>query len=429
MRNGTALFLRGTALAFCAMLLFFWGCAPRQAPDPKPNVLLVTVGALRADRIRIYGAGAAETPVLDRLARQGTRFTQAYTVSDMANPSCWSILTSMYVKRHSPYHFPAKCPAELLPALFKKSGYATGACVGTFLLDKEVFPPADSFDSYASPGTLHRTLMAGEVNLAAASFLETHRTEPWFLWVHYNDLNEPYDSPEAYGSSKALSYDREVAYVDHSLGTLLSTLDELGLRSRTLIALTADHGQAVEEHLLSNEHQGLYEEIVHVPLIISYPGVIPADRVATQLVLTLDIMPTLAALLSLKTEIQGDGISLIPLLQGRDTPLHFAIYAEGYLQRCAMVRQGSWKLITYYDLMQGKSRRRNSFYRSPGATELFNLEQDPNETESSASTNTQKFTQLKDLLDEWYKDSPYIPTGKAPLENSGLLIRTRLLGY
>jgi len=427
------------------LLLLLGACSapshhnPAAGAGKNPNVLLITVNSLRPDHLGYYGHSFASTPNIDILSYEGATFLNAYAVSDMANPSSYSLLTSTYVKRHSPYFYIGTMPhnASSLPGILKARGYVTGGCVGTFLLDKETFPPSRDFDSYFSPGKRRVVLKASDVNLFAANFLEQNREKPWFLWLNYNDLSEPYEIPKEYRNTAIPFYDQGIGYLDYSLGILLSALDKLKLRERTLIIVTATHGQAINEHGLSNEHMGLYEEIIHVPLIINFPGVISEQKNISATVTALDLLPTILDILKIPWQFPCDGSSLLPLMKGSAVNLHNQIFAESYLQRASMVRSGAWKFILYNADMATTHKNNMSyqnqaqyFSKTGGTSELFDLQEDPLEQQNlEAPTENGKPLEMRGHLTSWYKDCHRRKPEEKPPLCTQLLIRTVKLGY
>lgn len=425
------------------LLLLLGACSrpshnnPAPGAEKNPNVLLITVNSLRPDHLGCYGSTSARTPTIDAIAAGGTTFLNAYAASDMANPSSYSLLTSTYVKRHSPYFYIGAMPdnAPSIPGMLKARGYVTGGCAGTFLLDRETFPPARDFDSYFSPGKRKSGIKASDVNLFAAGFLEQNSGKPWFLWLNYDDPSEPYDVPKEYRDNKVPYYDQEIRYLDSSLAILLSALDKLQLRERTLIIVTATHGQSMSEHGLYDEHMGLYEEIIHVPLIINFPGAVPKQKKISAIVTALDLLPTIQDILKIPGKLPCDGASLLPLMEGKAVTLHNQIFAESYLQRASMVRSGTWKYILYNADMATKHKNNMSyqpqyqyFIKKEGTSELFDLRKDSFEKQN-VENDAKKALEMKEQLMSWYKDcNRRKPEEKAPLSNQ-LLIRTVQLGY
>jgi len=346
------------------------------------GVLLITIDTLRADRIGVYGHKPARTPALDALAARGVRFTDATAHAPLTHPSHAAIMTGRYpgaygIRLNGMNPLPAS--ATTLAERFKASGYATGAVVASVILD-EAHGLGQGFDAYddriAAPGgdvalsTLQRR--ADDVTDRALAWLRAHagssRRGPggggWFLWVHYYDPHLPYDAPQARGAIANQPYDGEIAYVDQQIARLLRGVDA----SRTLIALTSDHGEALGDHGESDHGYFIYDSTLHVPLIIAGPGIAP--RVVTEQVRSIDIKPTLEDLAGIGQQ-PVDGESLRGLMNGaarRDVP---PSYAESWYPKLHFgwselksLRVGEWKHIAaprpeLYDLRTDKGETKN----------------------------------------------------------------------
>ena len=362
--------------------------APQFVP---PNVLLVTVDTLRADRLGSYGYSLARTPVLDRLAAEGVRFADATTHAPLTYPSHVGILTGRY-----PADFgvrlngmdPLPEAATTIAEALKKGGYRTGAVVGSVILDRSSGLD-QGFDAYEDSiairpaetmalADLQRS--AAQVTAAALSWLKSSPSgsgsRPWFLWAHYYDPHLPYDAPAKYSTAApGRPYDAEIAFVDAELGTLLSAVD----RRRTLVVVTADHGEALGDHGEPDHGFFLYDATLHVPLIVSGPagasGRSPAQnfvpRVVREQVRSIDIAPTIAAVAGVEAGSSFDGASLVPLLEGgsrKDVPVSLA---ESWYPRMHFgwselrsARVGEWKYIAapkpeLYDLRNDRNEMQN----------------------------------------------------------------------
>jgi arylsulfatase A-like enzyme/Tfp pilus assembly protein PilF len=361
---------------------------PGAVQPARPDVLLVTIDTLRADRLGSHGYKAARTPVLDRLAAEGVRFADATTHAPLTYPAHVAILTGRYpsgfdVRLNGMNPLPAS--VNTLPERMKAAGYETAAVIGSAILDAATGLD-QGFDHYedriaAAPSTtvamsdLQRS--AREVTDLAAGWLQGRNGRPegrrsWFLWVHYYDPHLPYEPPAVHATrSPGRPYDGEVAYVDAQVGRLLAALD----RARTLVVVTSDHGEALGEHGEPDHGLFLYDSTLHVPLIIRGPsgtgGTPFAARVVTEQVRSIDIAPTIAEIASLPPDPDSDGMSLVPLLHGKsrtDVPVSIA---ESWYPRLHFgwselrsARVGEWKYIAapkpeLYDLRVDRAEARN----------------------------------------------------------------------
>ncbi len=177
-------------------------------------------------------------------------------------------------------------------------------------------------------------------------------------------------------------YDAQLYYADRGIGSILAWLSEFGFQDNTLIVVTSDHGQEFGEHGKWAEHRQLYDELLRVPLIIEGPGVSPGKPL-TQLVSSIDIVPTVLALLGIPSPHTSRGTSLVPLLQNRSTAeVHDALYAT--VQGDVAVRTRAWKWIKHSD----------------GRQELYHLSQDPKERENLIDHNLTMATTLASQFDE-----------------------------
>jgi arylsulfatase A-like enzyme/Tfp pilus assembly protein PilF len=377
--------LRLTCCATAAATLLAVGAGP-YAQRAQPNVLLVTIDTLRADRLGSYGHAQARTPVLDRLAAEGVRFADATTHAPLTYPAHVAILTGRY-----PAVFDARlngmnplpAGANTLAERMKRAGYRTAAVVGSVILER-AYGLDQGFDSYddriaVRPADMVATAdmqrPAAEVTGAATAWLASRaapgaQNAPWFLWAHYYDPHLPYDAPAKYAAAlPGRPYDAEIAFVDAELGRLLASVD----RSRTLVVITADHGEALGDHGEPDHGFFLYDSTLRVPLIVAggTGGGRIAPRVVAEQVRSIDIAPTIADLAGIAPDVEADGESLVPLLQGRARREVPVSLAESWYPRLHFgwselrsARVGEWKYIAapkpeLYDLRTDGAERRN----------------------------------------------------------------------
>jgi len=326
---------RGLGGLFCAVLSLACGagCNWLTATRPSgPSVLLVTIDTLRADHVGAYGAQGVETPTLDALAAEGVLFEQAMASVPLTLPSHASLLTGQYPPTHGVRHnaiFVLPEEAETLAERFQAAGYETGAVIGAAVLDPE-FGLRQGFDHYDANIPEHRATSAGfferpaaDVTDAALAWLQTV-DRPWFLWVHYYDVHGGYHPPEAYAKRfPGRPYDGEAAYVDTELGRLLAGVET----DHPLVAVTSDHGEGLGEHGELSHTYLIYDSVLHVPLILTGPGV-PSGRRVPGVVANASIAPTLLELAGLPALTRTDvGTLTVTWAEGRATADGFA-YAE-----------------------------------------------------------------------------------------------------
>jgi choline-sulfatase len=251
-----------------------------------PNIILITLDTTRADRMGFLGSTRGLTPNLDQIARRSTVFSRAYAVVPLTTASHATILTGTFPEFNGVNDFGKPLPSDVpyLPELLRQGGYRTAAFVGSLVLDPigGTAPGFDrGFDVYDARfrtrrrgedryQTLERRGM--EVVAHAVKWLNQRPRGPFFLWVHLYDAHDPYDPPAPYSTRYAASlYDGEIAYADACVGKLIAALRQAGVYDSALIAVMADHGEALGEHGEETHGIFLYDETVHVPLLFKLP--------------------------------------------------------------------------------------------------------------------------------------------------------------
>lgn len=425
----------------------------------KVNVLLITLDTLRADHLGCYGNNTVQTPNIDKLAAQGILFENAFASVSTTLPSHSTVMTGLYPHQHGVrdngvYFLPDE--QVTLGEILTDEGYATGAFVSAFVLDNR-FGIDQGFDTFDDE--MENPLVAakeeGDENLPGYSqwwketwarpyqraggrtvdraiewIREQDEGEPLFCWVHLFDPHMPYAPPEGWRDSLSPDYDgpmdgtmdtvmaeaeklgggirdedlarmielykAEVAYTDHEVGRLLGAIDEMGLRGRTLVILTADHGEGFGEHRgICFEHAtSVYDEVLRVPLIVSAPVVAPegaaADAPATASVggergarsrytaSLVDVLPTALDFAGVRAPAGIAGVSLRRKAAADDPER--TVYFEALCSRQALpdpvffkgVRTRDFKL---FGMMERKDQGRQALF-------LFDQTKDPGETQN-----------------------------------------------
>ena len=321
--------IAGTALAvalraFGGYSIFFGQEANLARLSSELNLLVVTIDTLRADRLGCYGYRQARTPVIDSVAASGVRFDNAYSHQPITLPSHATLFTGTHPAHHGISDngiFTLPDEAVTLAEVLKGAGISTGAVIGSFVLHSQ-FGLDQGFDTYddslsagrkKDPGGFEEMTATG-VSDRALEWIRKNAGKRWFLWIHYYDPHAYYEPPPAYRRAGSYPYDGEVAYVDFELGRIMDDLERRGLTERTLVILTADHGESQGEHGELTHGLFLYDADMRVPLIASLPGAIPAGRVASQTVSLMDIAPTVLSALGMPPPKQIQGRSLMRLL-------------------------------------------------------------------------------------------------------------------
>jgi len=378
-------------------------------PEPGPargwNLLLITLDTVRADHLGAYGSSQAETPHLDALAARGLRFEQAWSAVPLTLPSHASILSGLLPPHHGLHQNGAGSLPEAVPTLastLAAAGYRTGAFVGAFVLDRR-FGLARGFDIYddeidraEGPAGLEAERPGHVVVDRALAWLGAARAggegagdRPFFAWVHLYDAHAPYEPPEPFASRhRDRPYDGEIAAVDAEVGRLLAALAERGLTERTLVAVVADHGEALGEHGELTHGLLLYEPSLRVPFLLAAPGLLPAGAVVATPVTLVDLAPTLVSLLGTSLPGATDGHDLAPALLAGDEPAAADLFAEteyptsfGWSPLTAL-RRGPLKLI-----------------QAP-KPELYALDRDPGETTNRLAAHRKEVAEMAARLGE-----------------------------
>jgi choline-sulfatase len=350
----------GLLLLAGALALLLW--PRRERPPARPNVLLVTIDTLRADRLGCYGAADALTPTLDGLAASGVRFATAVAHAPLTAPSHASILTGRTPPRHGVRDNGGFALREDVPTLaeaFRRASYRTAAFVSGFPVDHR-FGFARGFELYDDrlphgddPRRAAYVERTAEATTAAAMrwLDETGAARPWFLWVHYFDPHAPYEAPrEVADRVPGRPYDAEVAFVDMQLGALLRRVEPAGGHPGTVVLVTADHGESLGEHGEETHGVFVYDATLRVPLLLAAPG-LSGGRVAATVARGIDVAPTLLDLAGLPALEGAEGRSLRPAAEGRemaDEPAYaeslFAAIHLGWAPLHAW-RTATWKLV------------------------------------------------------------------------------------
>lgn len=440
------------------------------------KIILISLDTLRASRLSGYGYGKPTSPFMDRLAREGVLFERAYAAdipTEVAHTGIFTGkvgLTTGIVSHGSELtHLPKTI--AWLPTMLRSSGFATSAVDNLYQL-KEWF--ARGYRYYINSVGGNRWIDGRTVNELAFPWLEQHKDESFFLFLHYWDAHTPYLPPESYvpqfypkgrdpfdrantSMKRAYNhlaypffkhhhydllgpvtdsdyydalYDAEIRYLDDRLQDLDRHLEKLGIREDTLVILFGDHGESLTEHDIYWDHCGLYEPTVHVPIMMRWPGRIPEGRRVPGFVQQVDLLPTILEAVRRENppgidpgklaDPDGlDGTSMWPAIEGRTDRTHDTIYlSECAWQAARGIRTDRYKLIRTYDS--------GPFVRPD--TELYDLQDDPGETVNLAGSQPELAARLERQLLEWVsgklagRPDPMV----RQLEQAGLPFRRRI---
>jgi arylsulfatase A-like enzyme/Tfp pilus assembly protein PilF len=392
----------------------------------RPNVLLVTIDTLRADRVGAYGYRAARTPVMDQLAREGVLVQDPVVQVPQTRPSHASMFTG-----RNPYEHgirdnasrPLKPDTPTLASVLRRAGYDTAAFIGGFPVSR-ASGLYQGFSTYDDPfGTGETaTTHGGEMERRAEAVVEPAlrwlrrpRQAPFFAWVHLFDPHAPYEPPAAF-VNKARPYDGEVAYADSQLGRLLTWVDQSGQRARTLVVVTSDHGEGLGDHGEDEHLFFIYDSTLRVPLIFFWPGHLPAAARVTGQFRSIDLMATILELAGVASP-PTNGASRAGVVRAGGRIPDNESYAEslygqlhfGYAPLRALRAEG-WKYI-----------------EAPRA-ELYRLAEDPGETRNLLESRSSVASAIRSKLLSYDKGAGAAPTD-AVADDPAALERLATLGY
>ena len=437
----------------------------RQSASPAtPNVLVLLIDTLRADRLGCYGGLPSRTPNLDAVAAGGLLFEHAVAQASWTLPSVASIFTGLHPRSHGAFGVRRRA-GKILPEIGNGAEFLADALVtwaevareagittagfSTNPMVSRATNYAQGFETFVDfPWLLEgrNWTPAREVNAAFLDWLRANRDRRFLAYLHYMEPHDPYvPPPDGRGAppsgirpSVAAGWirdianrvnfdgtghlsDAEVAWVrtlydgeirgwDAALGTLLAGLDALGVRDSTVLVITADHGEEFQEHGRLAHGSQLYEETLHVPLVLAGPGISPGRR--AELVQGIDLFPTITALLGVAPPPTLPGRSLLAASEARSVISETArgIGPGGTSIDLVAVRDAEWKLI-----------RTPALERS----ELYDLAHDPTEHDNRAGAPREEA--LASVLDRWQAS---VPRAAAPTEHDpSFRAKLRALGY
>jgi len=422
------------AFLLIVIVLYIW-IAIKDDSHPKPyNILWITAESLQPKHLRVYGYDLETSPNIDNFAETGVLFNKVYNASAWTSESMVSNLLGVYSVVHGVDVRDKSIPDTWYTPLeiLRDQGYA--------------IPRMQSFQSIANFKNLGLTDDGSADDLVA--WLEKHKDQRFFVWYHLLESHLPYTPPEEHkkffwleslvpneesrkrigevqkgvlvvrdkvqfnqnedaAAIRAL-YDGDIHFMDAAFGRVMKAVDRLGLRENTIIIFSTDHGEELLEHGFvghaSTAKGGtLYDEIIHVPLILSFPGHLPEGERVDTLVRSVDVMPTLFDLLGLPHGDYFQGESLLPLIfkSGPDRIAYASSSYKGYQEDnpkdvrdyMRSVRTREWKLIyRLWDL------EKEEFF-------LYNLKDDPEELHNVSEDYPKILKEMKSLLYSWFAQS------------------------
>lgn len=447
----------GTAVAL-------WGSptvVARAAPRVPYNVVWIVVDALRPDVIASFHDDAEDaaklaaesppldallpkvsglTPAIDDLSKRGVRFTHAYSGGSWTRPGTLSMLAgarsselgldtqSWTLFAADAARFYASDP-PLLPLLARRAGMSTQAFVNNYFMVGYA-PVGVEMGFERVTDHRFRTRDTLEITRDATAWIKSNAATRFFMFVNYNSPHEPYEPPAALlervppppaGPSDKIArlYMAEAAKDDEAIGVLMQSLADAGLRERTIVILTADHGETMSSahggtsaldrmpvryhHAVSN-----YEETARVPILIVAPGLLPADRAVKERIRNVDLAPTVTELLGLEAHPRFSGRSLVALAKGGKEADERVVVTEGRGTRAIM--HGSYRLL----VREGLARTTMMKDRTVTASEeLYDLATDPGERHDLAAARPEVVAEMRARLTAALKNAPVVGSSAA----------------
>jgi arylsulfatase A-like enzyme len=421
---------RAFVIAAAAALMALMAGCDREAR--RLNVVLIGVDTLRPDHLGCYGYDRETSPEIDKFAARGTLFENVVSQSPWTLPSFATIFTSLYPAQHgaSALNTQLRTDQPTLAMMLLKRGYSTAGIINAPFLRPE-FKLDRGFEYYDYKPPFAGRIADGTTDDALA-WIDAHRDEPFFIFVHYFDPHLPYGPPPPYDTEfypdyagelpapfdinlfpraratnfetmrsvsaedwdyiKAL-YDGEILFTDREVGRLISGLGDRGLEENTLIIVLSDHGEEFFEHGGFEHGHALYNEVIKVPLIVSLPGLVPENARLSEHVRLIDIAPTVLDFLGIEQRQHMEGVSLKPLITGNGEirAAEAALLPPGIGYSESMLYGTERKAVTAYPW-------KYTYEMMSGQHTLMNLGADPGEMEDVSRDNPEALRPVEELL-------------------------------
>jgi arylsulfatase A-like enzyme/Tfp pilus assembly protein PilF len=396
------------------------------------NVILITLDTLRMDFVSAYEKGKADTPNMDRVAKEGVLFETCISQTPLTLPSHTSILSGTYPLHHQIRDnggFLVPGSLEFVSEILQKHGLITAAFIASYVLHSK-WGINQGFDTYSDDFDLSRyerislgnvQKRAEEVLDNAKKWLKTHKKDKFFTWIHLYDPHSPYEPPSPFKEKyPRRPYRGEVEYTDHELGLFFQFLKDEGLYEKSLIIMAADHGEGLGQHNEQTHGFFIYESTVRVPLIIRAPFRFPVKKVK-EVVELIDVAPTILEALDIPIPASYQGQSLLGLMFGDRQRNREGAYTETYYPRLHF----GWSELKalYYD--------NHWKYILAPKEELYNLEADQEEKDSLALKQSYQARKVKERIQKFIREKS--ENAKQPGEAKNLdkddLQKLAALGY
>jgi arylsulfatase A len=448
---------RSIQIILILLVFIFSGCRldEKEVDLKQPNIVFIIADDLGYSQLGCYGSDYYKTPNIDDLAKTGMRFTNAYAAAAVCSPTRASIVTGKYPARlNLTDYIPGDknrsnlleipewqkfLPLEELTVgeVLKSEGYKT-AWFGKWHLSKSKQPP-ESIENNPENQGFDESFVTYKPNLSSPikdwqtpendghnveiltnksiDFIDRNKESPFFLVISHNTIHDPlmekaslidkYNKLEATNEQENNStIAAMIETLDNSVGRIINKINESKIDNNTIIIFYSDNGGLDKYAKQTPFRKGkgwLYEGGIHVPLIISYKGVIAPNSVNDQLVSSIDFFPTFSdfSYAERYQKLPIDGLSLAPLLLGEKVALrknlywNYPHYHSSGMKPASAIRSGDFKLIEWYEA---------KYMGNQNVYELYNLVDDPGEKNDLSSKLPGKVNELKHLLEEWKID-------------------------
>ena len=407
------------------------------ASSAKPNIVILGIDSLRADHLSCYGYDRLTSPHLDRFASQGVLFENTFSPHIPTTSAYCMMLTGMDIfttqlVAHRPKG-PLRAQVKTLPEILREQGYNTVSVGFSGRASSRGFDEYLNFTQAGSwsQGRVPKAQRLNELALPALDSLAT-ADKPFFLFLRHMDPHSPYLPPEPFerifyhgdecdAANRSMDpvfafepfkhtlidmlppgisdreyvnaqYDGAIAYLDACVQSIFTALEAHGLFDETVVAITGDHGEELDEHGYWYDHHGLYDNVLHVPLMLRYPPKLPSGRRVGGYNQHKDLVPTILELAEIDAGISFDGRSLLPMIEG-EVASH---ESEFYITECAWMRKHGWR-TPQWKLIRALEP---DFHFMP-PVELYNLVEDPEEKINIAEELPEVVAALTARLDAW----------------------------
>ncbi len=407
-------------LVMIAVMIGLLGIAPAVRSETPKAVVIITIDALRADRLSSYGYHRPTSPAIDALLNDGVRFEAARANEPLTNPSMCSMVTGIEPQEHAATRngLPMREGLDSLPKVLAGHGWRTAAFVSNWTLKDNLSGLGEHFDDFGEVFTRHRWFgllnseaTAEDVTDEAIEWISDYAnslsTGPFLMWVHYVEPHAPYRFHSQYAERLGITdqdpkrsdrYDTEVAAVDEAVGRLIRGLETRIARDEMIVVFAADHGESLGEHDYWGHGRFLYEPSLRIPMGIRWKGTVE-QRVIDRQATILDIAPTILELLGLEVPASFAGLSWAAAVEGGELPPERTICYQAH--KGAVHGDGDHerkrsKGLLSVGIVNGD--RKEILRVKNGDHLLFDLATDPGELENLLVADAQPSDQLIECL-------------------------------